>query len=71
MLRTQLTTLTRERDAAVETITYLTEVLDDKRRLTREIDIILNGDNAAPQASLCDLIPQIKSIMERLGEVKG
>lgn len=28
--------------------------------LVREIDIILNGKNAAQQASLCDLVGQIK-----------
>ncbi len=37
------------------------ECLADKRRLIREIDITLNGDNAAKQASLCDILSQIKA----------
>jgi hypothetical protein len=41
------------------------EVLADHRRLVREIDVILNGEEgAARQASLCDLIPQIKELVE-------
>ena len=36
---------------------YLKEVLDDKRRLAREIDVAMHGeDGAAKQPSLCDLI---------------
>ena len=38
------------------------EVIESKRKLTKEIDIILNGNNAAEQASLCDLITQIKDL---------
>jgi hypothetical protein len=35
----------------------LKEVLDDKRRLTRELDVAMHGEEgAAKQASLCDLI---------------
>jgi Uncharacterized conserved protein len=38
-------------------------VLADKRRLTRELDIALCGeDGAAKQASLCDLIPIAKAL---------
>ncbi|MFA5025059.1 MAG: hypothetical protein WC503_00930 [Candidatus Shapirobacteria bacterium] len=48
----------------------LKEVLDDKRRLTREIDVILNGENAAKQASLCDLIGQIKELATLQGLVR-
>ena len=34
---------------------------DDVRRLTREIDVALNGEaGAAPQASLCDIAAQVK-----------
>jgi len=36
------------------------DVLKDHRRLVREIDVIMNGDGAAKQANLCDLIGQIK-----------
>ncbi|QBQ72153.1 hypothetical protein HWC14_gp04 [Serratia phage Parlo] len=33
---------------------------DDKRRLVRELDVLLNGDGAAKQASLCDLVAQVR-----------
>jgi len=37
------------------------EALEDGRRLTREIDVLLNGEEgAAKQASLCDLVAQLK-----------
>lgn len=39
------------------------EVLADHRRLVREIDALLNGGVAAKQASLCDLVPQIKALV--------
>lgn len=42
------------------------EVLEDKRRLTREIDQIINGNEAAKQASLCDLVGDIKLIVKAL-----
>lgn len=35
------------------------EVLADKRRLTRELDVLLNGEGAAKQSSLCDLVSQL------------
>lgn len=38
----------------------------DHRRLVREIDIIMNGAGAALQASLCDLVGDIK----HLGKVR-
>lgn len=52
-------------------IAALTEVLNDKRRLTREIDIIINGENAAQQAVLCDLIPQIQQLVKKLEAWRG
>lgn len=37
-------------------------VLEDHRRLARELDILLNGERgAAAQASLCDIVAQMKS----------
>lgn len=36
------------------------EVLADHRRLVRELDVTLNGDGAAQQASLCDIVGQVK-----------
>lgn len=35
-------------------------VLADHRRLVRELDVLLNGDGAAPQASLCDIVAQVR-----------
>ena len=32
----------------------------DKDRLVRELDVLLNGDGAAPQASLCDIVSQVR-----------
>lgn len=38
------------------------EVLASHRRLVRELDVLLNGDGAAQQASLCDVVAQLASI---------
>jgi hypothetical protein len=49
------------------TIADYEEVLADKRRLTRELDIAMHGeDGAAKQASLCDLIPLAKNMRAEL-----
>jgi len=41
------------------------EVLADHRRLVREIDVALNGeDGAAKQASLCDILMQVTNLMK-------
>jgi hypothetical protein len=46
------------------TISDYEEVLADHRRLVREIDVIMNGeDGAAKQASLCDLVGDIKELI--------
>lgn len=37
------------------------EVHEDHNRLVRELDVLLNGDGAAKQASLCDIVAQVKS----------
>ena len=42
------------------------ETMADKRRLTRELDVALNGDGAAKQASLCDIVSQVKDGRWRL-----
>lgn len=43
------------------------EVLTDHRRLVRELDVALSGEEgAAKQASLCDLIGQAKQMREAL-----
>lgn len=55
-LLAELKSLRAERDD-------LLEVLADKRRLTRELDVALSGEEgAAKQASLCDLIGVAKSL---------
>lgn len=41
----------------------LKEVLEDKHRLTKEIDIIVNGKDAAEQASLCDIAAQLRKLL--------
>lgn len=56
-------TPSRAGEAEKLTIQDYKEALDDKNRLTRDIDIIINGDNAAKQASLCDLIGQIEDLV--------
>lgn len=42
------------------------EIMQDQHRLTRELDIALCGKGAAPQASLCDLIPFAESLRDKL-----
>lgn len=36
------------------------DVIDDHKRLVKELDIIINGRNAAESPSLCDLVSQLK-----------
>lgn len=43
------------------------EVLADKRRLAREIDVAMHGEeNAAPQASLCDLVASARDMRAKV-----
>lgn len=38
------------------------EVLsEDHKRLVHELDVIINGENAATQASLCDIVAQLRT----------
>ena len=46
------------------TIADYEEVLADHRRLVRDLDVLLNGENAARQASLVDIMAQFRR-MER------
>ena len=48
-------------------------VLADQRRLVRELDVIVNGTNAAKQASLVDMVCQIRDLWppQRIGWVKA
>lgn len=41
----------------------LEEVLEDKRRLARDLDFILNGKIAAKQPALIDLMPAIEALV--------
>lgn len=44
----------------------MAEVLEDRKRLTRELDVAMHGEEgAAKQASLCDLIPLARKLRER------
>jgi len=48
------------------TIDDYESVLADHRRLIRELDIIINGDNAAKQASLVDMVCQIRNLWPKM-----
>lgn len=37
------------------------EVLSDHKKLVKELDVLLNGENAAKQASLCDIVSQLRN----------
>jgi hypothetical protein len=43
-----------------QTISDYEEILSDHRRLVRELDIALNRDGTSKQASLCDIVAQVK-----------
>lgn len=63
--------LTRERDEAIALNADYEEVLADKRRLAREIDIALHGEEgAAQQASLCDLVTPARTLRERVNALE-
>lgn len=50
-----------------QTVHYQQRALDDKRRLTRELDVLLNGEEgAAAQALLCDIVAQVRTIKSKL-----
>ncbi len=51
---------TRPQQGEVATTADYEHTLADHRRLVRELDVALNGENAAPQASLCDIVHQVK-----------
>ena len=46
------------------------QVIDDKHRLTRELDVAMHGEEgAAKQASLCDLIGPARDMRKRITEL--
>ena len=47
------------------------EALEDGRRLTREMDIALHGDDAAQQASLCDLVEPARMMTVELAKLRA
>lgn len=57
---------------AAEYIGDLEDVLEDKRRLTREIDVAMHGEEgAAEQASLCDLIGPARRMRIAITKLMG
>lgn len=60
-----------EADGDGITIADYEEVLESHRALVREIDVILFGENAAKQASLCDLVGPIRKFKEELTQAKA
>jgi hypothetical protein len=81
-----LTSLSQENERLKASITDYEEVLADKRRLAREIDVALCGEeDAAPQASWCDLVKvaemkraeitslslRVKELEEALSKIEG
>lgn len=45
------------------------EVLAGHRRLVRQLDVALNGADAAKQASLCDIVAQVEALARLNGPV--
>ncbi len=46
---------------ATELISEHIRVQHDHDRLVRELDVLINGENAAQQARLCDIVAQVRS----------
>lgn len=54
---TEIADLKAQRDALVS-------CMEDHKRLVRELDVLINGeDGAARQASLCDLVAQVRAML--------
>jgi len=49
--------------ALIDEIEGHQEAYEDHKRLVREIDVIINGDGAAQQASLCDVVGCIRAVV--------
>lgn len=54
------TELANRLDLSLEHPMDYEEVLADHKRLVRELDVLLNGGGAARQASLCDIVSQVR-----------
>lgn len=48
-------------------LTAYKEAQADKQRLVRDLDVLLNGREAAQQASLCDIVSQVQGMMRQGG----
>ncbi len=44
----------------VLTIADYKEAMESHKKLVRQLDVLLNGENAADQASLCDIVAQVQ-----------
>lgn len=55
----------------LDEIDSLKEVLEDKRRITREIDVIMFGDNAAKNPALIDVMKSVQDMKNYLTKVVG
>lgn len=53
----------------LDEIDSLKEVLEDKRRITREIDVIMFGDNAAKNPALIDVMKSVQDMKNYLTKV--
>lgn len=50
----------------------LVEIIEDKRRLCREIDIIMHGEEgAAKHPSLCDIMASVRDLVKHKAELAG
>ena len=72
ILEAYAATLREKLATSQKDIAYLNECMEDKRRLTRKLDVALFGEEgAAKQASLCDLIGPAKDMRIELAELRS
>lgn len=60
----------KERVELKRQIEDLNEVLEDKRRITKEIDVIINGNDAAQQPALIDVQKSVELLVRNLAAEK-
>lgn len=58
--------LRAEKERLQQQLADYQEAHEDKKRLTRELDVIINGGDAAKQASLCDIVGQLSDVLPAL-----
>ncbi len=54
----------RSKEELLKTVTAYERVMEDHNRLARDLDVLINGKNPATQASLCDLVAQLRKILK-------